>query len=434
MKSTSSKMLTFLSTLLLLSIACSSVTISLNKPTSPAINTEIFQSEGSDITVTQPSPQPTLLAQSTLATNSPPLPTVHIITAAANSNRNLAIDGEGNVWEWGTYETGPANSPCKNPDTDCLLSPSVVTGLTGIVAVSPGYDHNLALRSDGTVWGWGQNETYQLGLGYLDKEYHRTALQVPGLYDVIAISASANFNLALKKDGTVWAWGQNEAGQLGDGKDSYTPDYSLREETPFQVVDLSGVKAIATGTTHSLALRQDGTLWSWGHNQLGELGWGTGDTKQHPIPKQVPDLTDIKTIAAGFVNSVVIKNDGMVWAWGANFGWQLCTGTQDYVPHAPVRLQAFDGALMVASSNLQILALMPDGSVQYCGMLESTIGLTPTIMPGIEGVSFISAGEDHIIALKPDGTLWAWGNNNVGQLGDGTMNQRSTVGMIVFNK
>jgi alpha-tubulin suppressor-like RCC1 family protein len=359
---------------------------------------------------------------------------VKIVAVSTNSNRNLAIDSQGRVWEWGTYETGPANSPCKRDGIDCKLLPSLVPGLEDAIAVSTGYEHNLALKKDGTVWGWGHNFMYALGQGTVDSDYHKSPLQVHGLKDVVAISASSNFNLAVKQDGSVWAWGENDAGQVGDGKDSYTPDYGLREEVPFQVVNIGDMVAVDTGSTHSLGLGRDGALWSWGNNQLGELGQGTFDTKQHPVPQQVASLGNTVTgIGAGFQNSIVIRNDGSVWAWGADFGGQLCDGQMSMQPFPnPVELKPFKGALQVEMTSMQSLALMPNGTVWACGILEGIPNLTPGQVPGLDNVAYISAGEDHAVALKKDGSLWAWGFNTTGQLGDGTQNSRSTPGLVLF--
>jgi alpha-tubulin suppressor-like RCC1 family protein len=359
---------------------------------------------------------------------------VIIVAVSANSNRNLAIDSQGRVWEWGTYETGPANSPCKRDGIDCKLLPSLVPGLDQAIAVSPGYEHNLALRKDGTVWAWGHNYMYALGQGTADSEYRKSPIQVPGLNDVVAISASSNFNLAVKRDGSVWAWGENDAGQVGDGKDSYTPDYGLYEKSPFQVVNFADGMAVDTGSTHSLGLRRDGTLWSWGSNDLGELGQGTSDTVQHPVPVQVVGLGNTVTaIGAGFENSIVIRNDGSVWAWGANFGGQLCDGRMSPQPFPdPVELKPFKGARQVEMTSMQSLALMPDGTVWACGILEAAPTLSPSQVPGLQDVIYISGGEDHAVALKKDGSLWAWGFNTTGQLGDGTQNSHSTPGLVLF--
>jgi alpha-tubulin suppressor-like RCC1 family protein len=411
----------------LLLLACSLFSnLAGEKPPTPPTS----PSPGAEITTQAPDSTP--LAGAEL--ESTRVNSVKIVAVSANSNRNLAIDTQGRVWEWGTYETGPANSPCKRDGIDCKLLPSLVPGLDQAIAVSPGYEHNLALKKDGTVWAWGHNYMHALGQGPSNSEYRKSPLQVPGLDGVVAISASSNFNLALKQDGSLWAWGENDAGQVGDGKDSYTPDYGLVEEAPFQVVNIADMVAVDTGSTHSLGLRRDGTLWSWGSNDLGELGQGASDTIQHPFPLQVASLGNTVTaLGAGFGNSIVIRNDGSVWGWGANFGGQLCDGQMSTQPFPnPVELSPFKGARQVEMTSMQSMALMPDGTVWACGMLEGAPYLTPAQVPGLKDVIYISGGEDHAVALKKDGSLWAWGFNTTGQLGDGTQTSRSTPGLVIF--
>lgn len=364
----------------------------------------------------------------------PGSPAIKIVAIHANSNISLAIDDQGQVWQWGGYKVGPANSPCKGGDA-CLLLPTRVPNLSDVVAVSAGFDHRMALRQDGTVWGWGKNEVYQLGQGYGDQEFHAEALPVPGLTDVVAVSAGGNFTLALKQDGTVWAWGMDSAGQLGNGKNSYTPDYPLRQESPGPVINLTGVVAIDTGWHHGIVLRSDGTVWTWGFNQLGELGLGGADTDQHPVPAQVPGLTAVTTIAGGFTNSIAQKADGSVWVWGGNLGGQLDPtrlGTTQAFPN-PVPIAAFSDAVQVDACSTQMVALKADGTVWILGFGE--IGSPMAFQPGqtpLKNIVAISCAEDHLLALDQAGVVWAWGNNNVGQLGNGTMQAAASPQPVSF--
>jgi len=389
-----------------------------------------FSLPKTDPTAVPPSPEPNLTtalppseAPPTLSPDLPPPPAVRIVSIHANSNISLAIDDQGRVWQWGNYQLGPNNSPCKGGDA-CLLTPALVPNLTDVVAISAGFTHRMALKSDGTLWGWGQNERYQLGLGYGDKAYHEEPVQVPGMTDVAAVSAGDNFTLALKKDGTVWAWGGDSAGQLGNGKDSYTPDYPLYQENPGPVVNLGNVTAVDTGWHHGMVLRSDGTVWTWGFNQLGELGWGTADTQQHPEPKQVPGLTDVTGVSAGFNNSLVQKQDGSVWVWGGNLGGQLDSSKLgDAQPYPnPMPLDAFADAVQVDACSMQLAALKSDGSVWLVGFgeidMQSGAQLRQT---PLKDMVAISCAEDHLLALDRFGVVWAWGNNNVGQLGRGSM-------------
>ena len=366
--------------------------------------------------------------------SSPASPTTRVVAIHANSNISLAIDDQGRVWQWGSYQVGPNNSPCSSGDA-CLLTPSLVPNLSDVVAVSAGFEHRMALKGDGTLWGWGQNDVYQLGLGYGDDEYHDEAQPVPGMTDVVAVSAGGNFTLALKKDGTVWAWGKDNAGQLGNGMNSYTPGYALRQESPGQVVDLTGVAAIDTGWHHGIALRNDGTVWTWGFNQFGELGLGGADTDQHPTPIQVPGLTHVTAIGGGFTNSISKKEDGSVWIWGGNLGGQLDPsnlGTAQSFPN-PLAVEAFSDAVQVDASSTQLVALKADGTVWIFGFGE--IGSQIPFQQGqttLKDILAISCAEDHMLALDQSGVVWAWGNNDVGQLGNGTTQSASSPQPVLF--
>ncbi len=184
----------------------------------------------------------------------------------------------------------------------------------------------------------------------------------------------ASTTLALKGDGTVWAWGNGSGGKLGDGT-------AIDRSTPVQVSGLTGATAIAAGSGHSLAVKSDGTAWAWGGNAYGSLGDGTTTARYTPV--QVSGLTSATKVAAGANHSLAIKSDGTVWGWGANSYGKLGDGT-------------------------------------------TTNRYTPVQASGLTGVTAIAAGGDHSIALKGDGTVRSWGANFNGQLGDGTTTQRTT--------
>ena len=221
----------------------------------------------------------------------------------------------------------------------------------------------------GQVWAWGDNGQAQLGRGAPSGAGH-TPGPVSGLSGVIVISAGEYHNLALKSDGTIAAWGSSSRGALGDGGPAVAPIGS-----PVAVKSITGVTSVAAGDAHSLALRSDGTVWSWGNNQYGQLGDGT--TVNRSVPGPVSGLTNIRAIAARYLHSLALKNDGTVWAWGYNA----------------------DGAL-------------GDGT--------TTNRSVPVQVSVIDRIVGISAGVEHNLALRNDGTVWAWGLNARGGLGDGT--------------
>ena len=196
-------------------------------------------------------------------------------------------------------------------------APVQVRNLSGVTAITANGDHSLALKSDGTLWAWGNNFWGQLGDG---TTVHRNApVQVLNLTGVRCMAAGAEHSLALMQDGTVRAWGENVAGDLGDGT---TTD----RHTAVQVSSLSGVKALAAGTGFSLALKTDGTVWAWGTNDFGQLGDGTNN--DHHTPMEVStNVGGVLAIAAGGASSLAVRNNAIVQDWGQNMCGQLGDGS-----------------------------------------------------------------------------------------------------------
>ncbi|MDQ8737988.1 fibronectin type III domain-containing protein [Paenibacillus sp. LHD-38] len=284
---------------------------------------------------------------------------------------------------------------------------------SGVTMVAGGGHHTLALKQDGTVWAWGNNVYGQLGDGSTTDGY--TPVQVQGLESVVAITAGSEHSLALKSDGTVWAWGSNKFGQLGDGttNDRLTPD---------QVKGLSSVVAIAAGSWHNLALKSDGTVWAWGLNDE--------PTYQGSIPVQVQGLDSVVAVAAGYSHSLAVKSDGTVWAWGANHDGQLGDGSTDWDQYRlnPVQVKDLGSVVAVAAGYYHSLAVKSDGTVWAWG--DNSSGQlgdgnktyssynTPVQVESLSSVVAIEAGYSHSLAFKKDGTAWAWGFSS--GIGDGT--------------
>jgi alpha-tubulin suppressor-like RCC1 family protein len=235
-----------------------------------------------------------------------------------------------------------------------------------------------------TLRAWGNN--YEGQLGDETNGNNRTRpVKVRGLRGakVEEIAAGQMHTLALEEDGTVLAWGYNRDGELGDGTNQDNP-------APVQVKDfrdpsgrLSGVRAVAAGSVHSLALKDDGTVWAWGYHSDDQLGDGTKANSTRPV--RVRDLEGVEAVAAGAFFSLALKEDGSVWAWGANTSGQ---GNK-------VSGQLGEDAVSSSDEPVEVVDL---GG----------------------GVEEIVAGASHVLALKEDGTVWAWGANDVGQLGNGT--------------
>jgi YD repeat-containing protein len=303
---------------------------------------------------------------------------------------------DGTVWGWGDDGMGEMGNPAATaPQTTPVqvVGPGGSGMLSGIVQVSPGAEHELALKSDGTVWAWGDNADGELGAPSSDTctvsgntyPCSRTPIQVQGaggsgfLTGVIAVAGGQWHSLALKSDGTVWAWGYNGVNELGDGT---TTDRS----TPVQVLGpggtgaLSGITAIGASGYWSSALKSDGTVWAWGTASGVTLTTLT----EAPAPNGSP-ATNITALALGHDHALLLKNDGTLLSGGTNIDGQLGNGAS-------------------TPSGTTVVVVGPGGT------------------GSLSGITAISAGYAHSLALKNDGTVWSWGSDAYGQLGYDTSN------------
>jgi alpha-tubulin suppressor-like RCC1 family protein len=296
-----------------------------------------------------------------------------VVQVAADGTYGLALRSDGSVWAWGFNERGELGDGTNTQ----RFTPVQVRSLTGVITqVAAGGRFSLALRSDGTVWAWGRNDHGQLGRGTVS-DHEATPARVAVLNHVTKISAGGDFGLALRSDGIVFAWGANQVGQLGNGT-------TAENHVPVKIVGLSQVTGISAGRDSSLATETNGisaatSVWAWGTNDHGQLGDGT--LTGHATPERVAGLpVYIAGISAGGQFATVLGADGSVWGWGANGSGQLDI--------APV------GSAVTRPVN--------------------------SIAAGSE-ITQISAGGSHMLARKSDGTVLAWGSNGQGQLGHGSL-------------
>jgi alpha-tubulin suppressor-like RCC1 family protein len=357
---------------------------------------------------------------SVLVLAAPSAPTVPKVSAS--STHTLALKSDGTVWAWGVSAyLGRFVAAPREPKP-------LFTGLSGVRSITGGWwNHSFAVNSDGTVWGWGFDSSGELGDG------GSAAFSNPvkaSITNVIAAGAGDKFSVFLKSDGTVWAAGYNADGRLGDGT-------RIDRNTPVQVVGLSNIAAISVGRWHALALARDGRLWAWGLNEAGEVGDGT--TVARTVPVQL-GIQNVRKISAGSNHSLAVTADGNVWSWGSNWTGQLGDGTRN--DHAvPVLVPTATGIAEVSGGGSHSLALTNGGDVlawggncfptsQSCegsgqigdGTLD--MRLRPVRVAGLDKVTGISAGFTSSMAYRFDGTVWMWGRNSDGQLGDGTFANR----------
>ncbi|MDT7949277.1 MAG: hypothetical protein RQ897_13140 [Thermoflexus sp.] len=338
----------------------------------------------------------------------------------------FALTESGELYAW-----GPMGGVLGLGDDRNYLRPTKVPGLSNIKAIfldSGFLDHyTFALTESGEVYAWGGNEKGQLGLG--DAKDRRRPTKVPGLARVksIAVGGGLIFALALTESGEVYAWGQNERGQLGLGD---------REDrlTPTKVPGLTGIKAVAAGHSHSLALTESGEVYAWGRNDKGQLG--LGDTEDRLTPTKVPGLAGVKAIATGAIgsdSSFALTESGEVYAWGENNDGQLGLGDREN-RLMPTKVPGLAGVRAIFVSDSYGFALTESGEAYAWG--ENGLGnlglgdredrLTPTKVPGLAGVKAIAIGFSYSLALTESGEVYAWGRNDKGQLGLGNTEDRLT--------
>jgi alpha-tubulin suppressor-like RCC1 family protein len=346
--------------------------------------------------------------------------TAGAVPAQAQARGTATLAPPPDVASWGAGQLGDPVITSRSLYGD-------VKGVSDVVQVTSRYGHGLAVRSDGTVWAWGDNQFGELGDGTTTTRL--APAQVTGLTGVTQVAAGRFVSLALRSDGTVWAWGANGAGQLGRGT---TSDH---EVTPARVTGLSGVVKISAGGYFELALRSDGTVWVWGDNEDGALANGTR-TGYSAAPVKVAGLDNVTDIAAGFDASAVTRTNGIsvaktVWTWGANGDGELGDGTLTW-RLTPVQVTGLPVYIAGIAAGFRFTAVLgTDGKVWAWGDdTAGQLGNAPdyyhpvtrpvnTIGSG-KGITQISAGDEHMVALVSDGTVLAWGSNSQGELGIGS--------------
>ncbi|MGV3518802.1 RCC1 domain-containing protein [Luteitalea sp.] len=340
-------------------------------------------------------------------------------TLAGGDSHAFVIDGSGSLWAVGLNGQGRLGDGTTTQRRERVP----ISGLGVVTGIAAGTAHSVALKADGTVYAWGNNTAGQVGDGTTTQRTSPVALTSLTNVTQLAAGPSGEFTLALKADGTVYAWGRNTYGQLGDGT-------TTNRTTPTQIAALSGIVGIAASTDHALAVKSDGTVWAWGRNTSRQLGDGT--TTSRNTPAQVAGLSGASGVAAGATHSLARLTDGSVYAWGANGSGQLGDGTTTarsvptVVPTAPgdiVQLLA-GGDFTVARTSTGAVWLWGLNNSGQLGDGTTTQRNVPTLS-GLPSISAIGVGGGFVTAVDATGAVWAWGTNAYGQLGDGTLTLRT---------
>jgi alpha-tubulin suppressor-like RCC1 family protein len=331
-------------------------------------------------------------------TSPTPVDLKDVRAVASTYSHTLAVRGDGSVWQWGSMD-GWGGS--------IQAAPTRVQGLTGGVAVAVGTAHSVVVRQDGTVWAWGDNSRGQLGDGTVG-ERRDTPARVQGLDGVVAVAAGEYHSLALKQDGTVWAWGANHFSQLGD--------MTLEDQLlPVQVQGLQGVSAISASFDFSVAVLNDGTVWQWGSDWSV---WYWGDMTPR-LPEPVPELSEVVKVSVLFSAITALRADGTVWQWFLSPPWESIPAWQ---------VEGLSGAVDMVSTASTTQLLLADGTVWNIGgnhygergfPSSEPYSLELKQVPGLTQAVSLSSGFATVFALRADGTLLAWGSNRYGTIGDG---------------
>jgi len=329
---------------------------------------------------------------------------------SAGHSSSFVIQSDGSLWAWGDNSAGQLG------DGTTVNRYAPVKIIDDVVAVSSGVSHTMAIRNDGSLWGWGSNNRGELGDGTTERQfapirimddvvhvstgyYTTMAIRTDGslwawgiiriegdsqsympvkiMDDIIAVSTSGTNTAVIKSDGSLWAWGANLGGRLGDGTNTSRP-------TPYKIKD--EVVVVSAGDSITMAVRADDSLWTRGNNAFGNLGDGTIINRQEPVKI----LDEVVFVSTGTYHSTAIRTDGSLWLWGANHGLSF-VGWDYGVPFHHMPAWVMDDVIDVSVG----------GHIHMWGPMVS-----------------------HTMVLRTDGSLWTWGENHVGQLGDGTTTAR----------
>ncbi len=307
-------------------------------------------------------------------------------SVAAGDTFSLVLLSNGTVKSFGVGYSGQLG----NGKAEVSDVPVTVSGLSGVKAITAGRSSGLALETNGTVWAWGSYE-----YGQTTNQYENTFTPVEILSGVKAISSEGAHDLALLNNGTVLAWGRDGNGELGLGN---TEEYVVAK--PTAVPGLTGVKAIGTGEYHSLAVLGKGTVDAWGDNESGQLGNGKTAEAVVDTPQPVPGLSKVKAVVAGSYFSLALLSNGTAMGWGQNANGELGDGEMGVNVDKPVPVSGLTEAKALAAHESWAMALRKSGGVMSWGSdYEGELGLgggsgtdVPTSIGGLSGAKAIAAG------------------------------------------
>ena len=357
----------------------------------------------------------------------------NVAAVSAGAAHAMAIGTSDSLWVWGNNGGGRLG----DGTNEHRFNPTHVQSGMRWAYVSAGTNHSVAIRDDGTLWAWGSNHNGQLGDGTTDERL--TPIQIGEHADWISVSVGDRHTVGIREGNVLWAWGDNGQGQLGDG--GATGGSAVPALIP------GTWKRVSAGMQHTVGIQTDGTLWAWGDNAQGRLGIGHvppgGETDIRQTPTRVGEAT-WSLVAAGNQHTAGIQTDGTLWTWGHAGSGRLGNGQTS--PHVGSPWHVAGATwISVDVGSSQTVGIQSDGSLWAWGM-NGTFGQlgigtteanrqTPSEVDVAHETKWtsVSVGSNFGMAMRSDGTLWAWGNNGQGRLGDGTEIHRlspTQIGML----
>ena len=337
-----------------------------------------------------------------------------IVQVAAGGTHTAAVTKDGDLYMWGrnyygqlgVYSNADSKIPIKVNNSSSTLPEKSVK------YIALGYYHSAAITKDGSLYMWGYNRSGQLGDGTTTDRY--TPVKI--MDNVASVSLGGSHSAAVTKDGSLYMWGDNGNGRLGDG--TTTDRY-----TPVKIMD--NVASVSLGSSHSAAITKDGSLYMWGYNYYGQLGDGTTTDRYTPVKI----MDNVASVSLGGNHSAAITKDSNLYMWGGNGSGQLGDGTTDNKAR-PHRVASNVQSVKLGYSHTTVIS--KDGGLytwgyNYYGQLgNGTTTDSSNPIKIMNDAIDCAGGDDHTIVLKKDGTVYTWGDNYHGQLGDDTTTDRTS--------
>jgi alpha-tubulin suppressor-like RCC1 family protein len=332
------------------------------------------------------------------------------------------------LWAWGPNSFGQLGDDTITSRTSPV---SVVGGFSDWISASA-FAHSLGVRANGSLWAWGNNGNGQLGDGTLTSRSSPVSV-VGGFTDWISASAGNAFSVGVRANGTVWAWGLGTSGRLGDGT-------VVNQSSPVSVIGgFTDWISASAGNGHSLGVRANGSLWAWGAGSNGRLGDNTATDRSSPV-SVVGGFTDWISASGGRYHSLGVRANGTLWAWGLGTNGRVGDGTSTTRSSPVSVVGGFTDWISASAGEAFSLGVRANGSLWAWGSNASgqlgdntATGRTSpvSVVGGFTDWISASGGSAHSLGVRANGTLWAWGVNTNGRLGDDTTTTRSSPVSVV---